>query len=136
MSTNVFELPAHEGESARELSAAEWAQLERNAAEILMAFGLDLDTEITNVTFRPGDVTARSDEARQVRASLHGAVVHRRTGVADRVARGRNLRFGRIDRADVGGSRPRENHLRERAVSAADNDPGQPRAGRQPVEEQ
>jgi GTP cyclohydrolase IA len=50
--SNVFELPAHGDETARDLSPAEWAQLERNAAEILAAFGLDLDTPGTHDTPR------------------------------------------------------------------------------------
>ena len=52
MSTNVFELPAHDGEAARELTPADWARLERNAAEILAALGLDLDTPGTRDTPR------------------------------------------------------------------------------------
>jgi GTP cyclohydrolase I len=51
MSANVFELPAHE-DDGRELSAAEWARLEGHAAEILGAFGLDLDTPGTRDTPR------------------------------------------------------------------------------------
>ncbi len=47
---NLFELPAHESEDARDLSPAEWARLERNAAEILEALGLDLDTPGTRET--------------------------------------------------------------------------------------
>jgi len=50
--SNVFEFPAHERESARDLSPAEWARLERNAAEILEALGLDLDTPGTRETPR------------------------------------------------------------------------------------
>ena len=49
---NLFELPAHESEDARDLSPAEWARLERNAAEILEALGLDLDTPGTRETPR------------------------------------------------------------------------------------
>ena len=49
---NVFELPAHDAEPARDLSAADWAHLENNAAEILAAFGLDLDTPGTRDTPR------------------------------------------------------------------------------------
>ena len=52
MSSNVFELPAHEGEAARDLTAADWERLERNAAEILAALGLDLDTPGTRETPR------------------------------------------------------------------------------------
>ena len=52
MSSNVFELPAHEGESARDLTPADWARLERNAAEIFTALGLDLDTPGTRETPR------------------------------------------------------------------------------------
>jgi GTP cyclohydrolase I len=52
MSSNVFELPAHDGESARDLTAADWARLEQNAAEILEALGLDLDTPGTRSTPR------------------------------------------------------------------------------------
>lgn len=48
---NVFELPAHE-EAARDLSSADWARLEQNAAEILEALGLDLDTPGTRDTPR------------------------------------------------------------------------------------
>ncbi len=50
--SNVFELPAPDGEPGRELTAAEWARLERNAAEILAALGLDLDTPGTRETPR------------------------------------------------------------------------------------
>ena len=50
--SNVYELPAHEGEGARELTPAEWARLEHNAAEILAALGLDLDTPGTRQTPR------------------------------------------------------------------------------------
>ena len=50
MSSNVFELPAHGGEEARDLSPADWARLERNAAEIFSALGLDLDTPGTRDT--------------------------------------------------------------------------------------
>ena len=50
--SNVFELPAHESEAARDLTPAEWAHLERNAAEILEAFGLDLDRPGTRDTPR------------------------------------------------------------------------------------
>jgi GTP cyclohydrolase I len=50
--SNVFELPSHEGESARDLTPAEWARLERNAAEILAALGLDLETPGTRETPR------------------------------------------------------------------------------------
>jgi GTP cyclohydrolase I len=49
---NLFELPAQESETARDLTPAEWAHLERNAAEILEAFGLDLDTPGTRDTPR------------------------------------------------------------------------------------
>ena len=49
--SNVFELPAHDGEEGgRQLSAADWARLERHAAEILEALGLDLDTPGTRET--------------------------------------------------------------------------------------
>jgi GTP cyclohydrolase I len=50
--SNVFELPAPGDEPGRELTAAEWARLERNAAEILSALGLDLDTPGTRETPR------------------------------------------------------------------------------------
>ena len=50
--SNVFELPAHDGEAARDLSPADWARLERNAAEIFEALGLDLDTPGTRDTPR------------------------------------------------------------------------------------
>jgi GTP cyclohydrolase I len=50
--SNVFELPAHEGRDARELEPADWARLERNAAEILETLGLDLDTPGTRDTPR------------------------------------------------------------------------------------
>jgi GTP cyclohydrolase IA len=50
--SNVFELPAQEEEAARDLTPAEWARLERNAAEILAALGLDLDTPGTRETPR------------------------------------------------------------------------------------
>lgn len=50
--SNVFELPAHDAEATRDLSSAEWTHLERNAAEILEAFGLDLDTPGTRDTPR------------------------------------------------------------------------------------
>ncbi len=49
---NVFELPAPDGEAARDLTPAEWARLEQNAAEILAALGLDLDTPGTRETPR------------------------------------------------------------------------------------
>ena len=49
---NLFELPAHESEAVRDLTPAEWVHLERNAAEILEAFGLDLDTPGTRDTPR------------------------------------------------------------------------------------
>jgi len=51
VSSNVFELPIHEGEG-RDLSPEDWARLERNAAEILEALGLDLDTPGTRETPR------------------------------------------------------------------------------------
>src|SRR5262249_59521985 len=43
---NVFELPAHDGEAGRgrDLTPADWARLERNAAEIFEALGVDLET--------------------------------------------------------------------------------------------
>jgi GTP cyclohydrolase IA len=50
--SNVFELPAHEGEATRDLSAADWERLERNAAEIFEALGLDLHTPGTRDTPR------------------------------------------------------------------------------------
>ena len=50
MSSNVFELPAHPGEAARDLTEADWARLEQNAAEILEALGLNLDTPGTRDT--------------------------------------------------------------------------------------
>jgi GTP cyclohydrolase IA len=49
---NLFELPAREGEVARDLTEADWQRLEQNAAEILAAFGLDLDTAGTRETPR------------------------------------------------------------------------------------
>jgi GTP cyclohydrolase IA len=52
VSSNVFELPAHPGEEARDLSPADWARLERNAAEIFEALGLDLHTPGTRDTPR------------------------------------------------------------------------------------
>jgi GTP cyclohydrolase IA len=52
MSTNVFELPAHDGEAARDLTQADWARLEQSAAEILSTLGLDLDTPGTRDTPR------------------------------------------------------------------------------------
>jgi GTP cyclohydrolase IA len=52
VSTNVFELPAHESEAARDLTPEDWVHLEHNAAEILEAFGLDLDTPGTRDTPR------------------------------------------------------------------------------------
>jgi GTP cyclohydrolase IA len=52
VSSNVFELPAHPGEEARDLSPADWERLERNAAEIFEALGLDLDTPGTRDTPR------------------------------------------------------------------------------------
>jgi GTP cyclohydrolase IA len=52
VSTNVFELPAHDSEAARDLTSADWERLEHNAAEILEAFGLDLDTPGTRDTPR------------------------------------------------------------------------------------
>ena len=51
MSTNVFELPAHDADG-RDLSDADWARLERNAAEIFTALGLDLETPGTRDTPR------------------------------------------------------------------------------------
>jgi GTP cyclohydrolase I len=50
--SNVFELPAPEGEDARELSPADWVRLEDHAAEIFAALGLDLDTPGTRGTPR------------------------------------------------------------------------------------
>jgi len=52
VSSNVFELPAPDDETARELTPADWARLERNAAEIFSALGLDLDTPGTRDTPR------------------------------------------------------------------------------------
>jgi GTP cyclohydrolase I len=52
MSSNVFELPAHPSGEARDLTEADWARLERNAAEILEALGLNLDTPGTRDTPR------------------------------------------------------------------------------------
>jgi GTP cyclohydrolase IA len=52
VSTNLFELPFHGGEGARDLTPADWARLEDNAAEILAALGLDLDTPGTRETPR------------------------------------------------------------------------------------
>ncbi len=52
MSTNVFELPAHDPDGARDLTAADWVRLERNAAEIFTALGLDLETPGTRDTPR------------------------------------------------------------------------------------
>ena len=49
---NVFELPAHDGEAARDLDPADWARLERNAAELLTALGLNLATPGTRDTPR------------------------------------------------------------------------------------
>jgi GTP cyclohydrolase IA len=51
MSANVFELPAHDADG-RDLSDADWARLERNAAEIFTALGLDLETPGTRDTPR------------------------------------------------------------------------------------
>ena len=51
MSINVFELPAHDADG-RDLSDADWARLERNAAEIFTALGLDLETPGTRDTPR------------------------------------------------------------------------------------
>jgi GTP cyclohydrolase IA len=50
--SNVFELPAHEDGGGRDLAPADWARLERNAAEIFAALGLDLDTPGTRDTPR------------------------------------------------------------------------------------
>jgi GTP cyclohydrolase IA len=50
--SNVFELPSHDGSGARDLTPVEWARLERNAAEILAALGLDLGTPGTRETPR------------------------------------------------------------------------------------
>ncbi len=50
--SNVFELPAGDGDGGRELTPADWVRLERNAAEILAALGLDLDTPGTRETPR------------------------------------------------------------------------------------
>ena len=52
MSNNVFELPARGGDEGRELEPAQWERLEHHAAEILAAFGLDLDTPGTRDTPR------------------------------------------------------------------------------------
>jgi GTP cyclohydrolase I len=53
VTNNVFELPAHDDSaSARNLRPAEWKRLERHAAEILAALGLDLDTPGTRETPR------------------------------------------------------------------------------------
>ena len=52
MSTNVFELPANEGDQARNITPTEWARLEQNAAEIFEALGLDLETTGTRDTPR------------------------------------------------------------------------------------
>ena len=52
MSSNVFELPAPDDGTARDLTPADWARLERNAAEIFSALGLDLDTPGTRDTPR------------------------------------------------------------------------------------
>jgi GTP cyclohydrolase I len=52
VNTNVFELPAHDSEAARDLTPADWARLEQNAAEIFEALGLDLDTPGTRDTPR------------------------------------------------------------------------------------
>jgi GTP cyclohydrolase IA len=49
--SNVFELPAHDAEP-RDLTPADWTRLERNAAEIFEALGLDLDTPGTRDTPR------------------------------------------------------------------------------------
>jgi GTP cyclohydrolase IA len=40
---NLFELPAHDAEP-RDLAPADWARLERHAADILETLGLDLET--------------------------------------------------------------------------------------------
>jgi GTP cyclohydrolase IA len=50
--SNVFELPAHGGGEARGLTPADWERLEKRAAEILAALGLDLDTPGTRNTPR------------------------------------------------------------------------------------
>jgi len=52
VSSNVFELPAPDDGTARDLTPADWARLERNAAEIFSALGLDLDTPGTRDTPR------------------------------------------------------------------------------------
>jgi len=52
LSTNVFELPANEGDQARNITPTEWARLEQNAAEIFEALGLDLETTGTRDTPR------------------------------------------------------------------------------------
>jgi len=52
VSSNVFELPAHDADSVRDLTPADWARLERSAAELLGALGLDLDTPGTRDTPR------------------------------------------------------------------------------------
>ena len=49
--SNVFELLAHDAEP-RDLTPADWTRLERNAAEIFEALGLDLDTPGTRETPR------------------------------------------------------------------------------------
>ncbi len=50
--SNVFEFPAREDGEGRELTPAQWERLEQHAAEILGAFGLDLDTPGTRDTPR------------------------------------------------------------------------------------
>ncbi len=50
--SNVFELPTPDDGTARELTSAQWERLEQHAAEILTAFGLDLDTPGTRATPR------------------------------------------------------------------------------------
>jgi GTP cyclohydrolase I len=53
MTGNVFELPAHDGDSTiRDIPPAEWLRLQQHAAEILSALGLDLDTPGTRETPR------------------------------------------------------------------------------------
>jgi GTP cyclohydrolase I len=51
MSENVIELPSHAGlVEPRDVSREDWARFRRNAAEILSAFGLPLDTPGTRDT--------------------------------------------------------------------------------------
>ena len=83
--SNVFELPAHDGAAARDSTPADWARLERNAAEIFTALGLDLDTPGTRDTPRRFvralfDATAGYDGDPKLRTRLPDGAARGRRG--------------------------------------------------------